>query len=48
MVLRKAHSFQLLKAPSFRNWSKEGEMSIYEKEGGAKPCVHVRKHMYVH
>ena len=24
-----------------------GEMSIYEKEGGgAKPCVHVYKHMY--
>ena len=21
-------------------------MSIYEKEGGAKPCVHVHKHMY--
>ena len=23
-----------------------GKMSIYEKEGGAKPCVHVHKHMY--
>ena len=22
------------------------EMSIYEKEGGAKPCVHVDKYMY--
>ena len=21
-------------------------MSIYEKEEGAKPCVHVHKHMY--
>ena len=23
-----------------------GKMSIYEKEGGTKPCVHVHKHMY--
>ena len=23
-----------------------GKMSIYEKEEGAKPCVHVHKHMY--
>ena len=22
-----------------------GEMSIYEKEWGAKPCVHVQKHI---
>ena len=21
-------------------------MSVYEKEGAAKPCVHVHKHMY--
>ena len=22
------------------------KMSIYDKEGGAKPCVHVHEHMY--
>ena len=31
---------------SFRNWSKGGQNEYLWKRGGAKPCVHVHKHMY--